>query len=168
MESDNWLKGRGITFLVGVAVLGLLFHWWISGTVFHAAAYASGEPNTGFSSGASVFWRFTTDIICTVGAVSIALGTRVWAFLWVLIKAVIEKAASRSSVVAQVPKALAAIQALHSRLKALEAQAIASTSQAAAPAATPATPAAAKSPARKPAAKTKTKAASKKEAADHV
>jgi len=165
MESENWLKSRGVTFLVGVVVLGLLFHWWISGTVFHVAAFASGEPNSGFSSGAMVFWRIASDLICAVGAVSIALGTRVWDFLWVLIKAVIEKAASRSTVVAQVPKALAAIQALHSRLKALEAQSNQSTSQSAAPAATPAKPAAAKPPAKKPS-KPKPKAAPKKEAVE--
>lgn len=158
MESENWLKSRGITFLVGVTVLGLLLKWWISGAVFHAAVYATGEPNSGYSSAGSVFLQFVTDIVCAVGAVSIAVGTPIWNFLWTLFKSLLEKAASRSVVVSQVPKALAAIQALHSRLKALEAAAIASTPQAAPPEVTAAKPAA-----RKPS-KPKAKAAPKKEA----
>lgn len=168
MESESWLKSRGVTFLVGVAVLGLLFHWWLSGTVFRATAFASGEPNSGFSSGGSVFWRFASDAICAVGAVAIALGTRVWDFVWVLIKALVEKAASRSTVVSQVPKALAAIQALHSRLKVLEARDAHTTPPPAATAVPSAKPAAAKAPVKKAAAKPRPKAASKKEAVSDV
>ena len=162
MESGNWLKSRGITFLVGLVTLWLLFRWWISGAFFHVAAFATGEPSPGFSSVGMIFWSIAIDLICALGFIAITLGTDIWAFVWDFVTAFRDKMAGKQSVVTQLPKALAAIQSLHARLKVLEAQAIAETPPVATVAATVSTPKPKPKPAaKKTAAKPKAKAPAK-------
>lgn len=164
MESGNWLKSRGITFLVGLATLWLLFRWWFRGTIFHAVEFATGEPSSGFQSAGTIMATIAIDVILTAGTLAIAVWSQVWDFLWTVIQSFWQKAASQPTqpaVVAQVPKALAAIQTLHARVKALEAEAVSRVEQPAANAATPAS-----KPVKKPAAKPKAKVAAKKEPTD--
>lgn len=163
MESGGWLKGRGVAFLVGLATIIILVRWLFTGTMTSAVAFATSEPVGGFKSGGEVFAQLAGDLICMVGTVVIALLTRVWDFLWGYIKARLELAAGQPSVVAQMPKALAAIQQLHSRLKALEAASVPKTPTEAARAATGGKTPAPKAQKKPAAAKPKAKAAPKKE-----
>jgi len=80
----------GRNFLVGIAVIGLLFYLMANGTLFRIGNYFSGSEFSGeqgysaggYSSVTGMALGILIPVISTIGALAVAIVTGAWAVLW--------------------------------------------------------------------------------------
>lgn len=78
------VDNRGRNFLIGLAVLFLLYRVWVTGSLLHAIGFATGSPENagGYSSVTGVLLPIIVQIVVVIGAVTAALATGFWAVVW--------------------------------------------------------------------------------------
>lgn len=145
-SSSDW---RGRSILIGMVVLWLLMRWWLCDSLSSIALFATARdvPSDGFEGFATisvVLIKIAVDLLVAFGAMATMHFSGLWGVLWAVglelyqsmksrtqaagiarastdaaVSAVVD--AATASTMQQLPKALAAIQNLNTRVKALEA-----------------------------------------------
>lgn len=77
-------NNRGRNFLIGVAVIWLLFHLWFHDSNIRNLVNfaASGEKPSGFSSVSFSIFSILLEVVIVIGGVGAAIGWGVWQVIW--------------------------------------------------------------------------------------